>query len=40
VDVYLGKEKVALFRREEIKQQTLADRRAHHFKTIQMYNVP
>lgn len=38
-DVYLGREKEVLSRREKIKQQTLAQRRAHHFNIIQMYNV-
>lgn len=37
-DVYFGREKEVLSRREQIKQQTLAERRAHHFNTIQMYN--
>ena len=40
VDVYFGREKEVLSRREQIKQQTLAERRAHHFNTIQMYNAP
>jgi len=39
-DVYLGREKEVLSIREQIKQQTLAERRVHHFNTIQMYNAP
>jgi transposase InsO family protein len=37
-DVYLGREKEVLSKRDQIKQQTLAERRAHHFNIIQMYN--
>ena len=37
-DVYLGREKEVLSRREQIKQQTLAQRRERHFNTVQLYN--
>jgi putative transposase len=39
-DVYFGREKEVLSGREQIKQQTLTERRTHHFNTVQVYNAP
>jgi transposase InsO family protein len=38
VDVCFGREKEVLSRRAHIKQQTLSERRAHHFNSVQVYN--
>jgi hypothetical protein len=38
-DVYFGREKGVLSRREQIKDKTLSERRTHHFNAMRVYNV-
>jgi len=38
-DVYFGREKEVLSRREHIKDKTLSERRTHHFNAMRVYNV-
>jgi putative transposase len=38
-DVYFGREKGVLSRREQIKNKTLSERRIHYFNTMRVYNV-
>ena len=38
-DVYFGREKEVLSRREQIKDKTLSERRTHHFNAMCVYNV-
>jgi hypothetical protein len=38
-DVYIGREKEVLSRREQIKEKTLSERRIHYFNAMRMYNV-
>ena len=38
-DVYFGREKEVLSRREQIKEKTLSERRSHHLNIMRVYNV-
>jgi len=38
-DVYFGREKEVLSRREQIKEKTLSERHPHHFNAKRVYNV-
>jgi len=38
-DVYFGREKEVLSKREQIKEMTFSERRAHHLNTMRVYNV-